>query len=123
MIAGDPLSGPSDASVLVAASAWIQGTLLGTLATVVAIIAIACVGLGMLSGRVNIQRGIVVVLGCFIVFGAPGIAAALFTATQLSQSNAVIQEEVVAAPPPPRPMPVPNPTPYDPYAGASVPTR
>lgn len=118
----DALSAPvAESAALVDAALWIQGTLLGTLATAVAVIAVAWIGFRMLSGRINLQRGAVVILGCFVVFGAPVIAAGLMKIGETGNDRGV------AAAPPPAPLPPPRPTstpvPYDPYAGASVPVR
>ena len=44
---------PAGSGVIVSAVNWLQGTLLGTVATVVAVIAAAAVGLMMLTGRIN----------------------------------------------------------------------
>ncbi|QDX27373.1 TrbC/VirB2 family protein [Sphingomonas suaedae] len=115
---GDPLSGPST-SALVTAAEWIQGTLLGTLATTIAVIAIAWIGLGMLTGRIDLRRGATVVLGCFVLFGAPTIAAGLMRLGDASGTRAA--EPIALAPP--APIVTPSPVPYDPYAGASVPVR
>ncbi len=68
---------PQGSGVLIGAVNWLQGTLLGTVATVVAVIAIAAVGFAMLTGRINWRHGAVVVLGCFIVFGAASIVAGI----------------------------------------------
>jgi type IV secretion system protein VirB2 len=117
----DALSSPGRSAALVEAVYWVQGTLLGTFATTVAVIAIAWIGFGMLSGRINLQRGAVVILGCFIVFGAPMIGAGL-----IKVGGAVGERDVVVAipsAPPPPPRPTSSPIPYDPYAGASVPVR
>ncbi len=116
----DALSAPAGSAALVDAALWIQGTLLGTLATAVAVIAIAWIGFGMLSGRINLQRGAITILGCFIVFGAPIIAAGLMKTGQAEGTPAIV---VVPPSPPPLPQPTSTPTPYDPYAGASVPVR
>lgn len=67
------LADPSGSGPIVSAVQWLQGTLLGTVATVVAVIAVACVGLLMLTGRINWRYGAVVILGCFILFGAVSI--------------------------------------------------
>ena len=115
----DALSTPAGSTVLVEAAQWIQGTLLGTLATAVAVIAVAWIGFGMLSGRLNLQRGAIVILGCFVVFGAPIIAAGLMKVGEAQSSTSV----ATAVPPPPMPQPSSSPVPYDPYAGASVPIR
>lgn len=68
---------PEGSSVIVGALNWLQGTLLGTAATVVAVIAVAAVGFGMLTGRINWRHGAVVILGCFILFGATTIVAGI----------------------------------------------
>jgi type IV secretion system protein VirB2 len=75
---------PQGSGVIVNAMRWMQGTLLGTVATVVAVIAIASVGFLMLTGRVNWRHGGVVILGCFILFGAAGIVAGIQSATTMS---------------------------------------
>jgi len=64
---------PSGSGPILAALRWIEGTLLGNIATTVAVIAVAVVGLMMLTGRIDWRRGITVVIGAFIVFGAAAI--------------------------------------------------
>lgn len=71
---------PAGSGPIVAAIAWIQGTLLGTVATVVAVIAVAVVGFMMLTGRMNWRYGATVILGCFILFGAASIVAGIQSA-------------------------------------------
>lgn len=71
---------PAGSNVIVGAMSWLQGTLLGTVATVAAVIAIAAVGFMMLTGRMQWRQGATVVLGCFIVFGAGAIVAGIRTA-------------------------------------------
>ncbi|MEO7170566.1 MAG: TrbC/VirB2 family protein [Sphingomonas sp.] len=75
--AQDTLADPAGSGVLVSAVRWLQGTLLGTVATVVAVIAVACVGMLMLTGRINWRYGATVILGCFILFGAASIVAGI----------------------------------------------
>jgi type IV secretion system protein VirB2 len=75
---------PQGAGVVVKAMRWLQGTLLGTVATVAAVIAIASVGFLMLTGRINWRHGGVVILGCFILFGAASIVAGIQSAATLS---------------------------------------
>lgn len=75
---------PQGSGVVVNAMRWMQGTLLGTAATVVAVIAIASVGFLMLTGRINWRHGGVVILGCFILFGAASIVAGIQSAATLS---------------------------------------
>jgi type IV secretory pathway VirB2 component (pilin) len=70
-------SDPAGSSPLVAALDWIQGTLQGHVATSAAVIAIAAVGFMMLTGRLEWRRGVVVVIGCFVIFGAAAIVAGI----------------------------------------------
>jgi type IV secretory pathway VirB2 component (pilin) len=117
------LADPPGSSVLVAAVAWLQGTLLGTIATTVAIVAVASVGLMMLAGRVNIRHGLTVVAGCFILFGASTIAAGI--QASLAGGDRATPPATAETPPPmvAAPTPPPPPANNDPYAGASVPSR
>lgn len=82
--AQDLSTDPQGSGVIVNALQWMQGTLLGTVATVVAVIAIASVGFLMLTGRINWRHGAVVILGCFILFGAASIVAGIQSAATLS---------------------------------------
>lgn len=70
---------PSGSGPVVNAVRWLQGTLLGTVATVVAVIAVASIGFLMLTGRMNWRYGGTVILGCFILFGAASIVAGIQT--------------------------------------------
>ena len=123
LLAGSPsgsLADPAGPNVVVAAVSWLQATLLGTAATIVAIIAVSSVGLMMLAGRVPVRRGLTVIAGCFILFGAPIIAAGI----QASLGNGSLAAAPSRAPPPAPAAPPPAeypPANRDPYAGASVP--
>lgn len=68
---------PAGSSPLLAALNWVQGTLLGNVATSAAVIAVAVVGFLMLTGRIEWRRGLVVVVGAFIIFGAVSIVAGI----------------------------------------------
>jgi type IV secretory pathway VirB2 component (pilin) len=68
---------PQGSSPLIAAMQWLEGTLLGNLATTAAVIAVAAVGFLMLTGRVEWRRGLTVVIGCFIIFGATAIVSGI----------------------------------------------
>lgn len=70
-------SDPAGSGPLLAALQWMQGTLLGNLATTAAVIAVAIVGLMMLTGRIDWRRGVTVIVGAFIVFGAAAIVAGI----------------------------------------------
>ncbi|MBB5986652.1 TrbC/VirB2 family protein [Sphingobium lignivorans] len=82
-LAQDAFADPAGSGVLVSAVQWLQGTLLGTIATVVAVIAVAVVGFMMLTGRINWRYGVTVILGCFILFGAASIVAGIQSAASL----------------------------------------
>ena len=68
---------PAGSGVIVGAVRWVEGTLLGSVATVVAVVAVAVVGLMMLTGRMNWRHGAIVILGCFVLFGATSIVAGI----------------------------------------------
>src|SRR5580698_8152718 len=72
-----PGNDPAGSSPLLAALEWVQGTLLGNLATTAAVIAVAVVGFLMLTGRIEWRRGLTVIVGCFIIFGAAAIVAGI----------------------------------------------
>ena len=71
---------PQGSGPIVAALAWLQGTLLGNVATAVAVIEVAMVGFMMLTGRMNWRFGATVIIGCFILFGAGTIVAGIQSA-------------------------------------------
>jgi type IV secretion system protein VirB2 len=74
---------PAGSGAIVGAFRWLQETLLGTIATVAAVIAVAVVGFMMLTGRINWRYGATVILGCFILFGAASIVAGIRTTATL----------------------------------------
>ena len=119
------LADPAGSGAVVAAVRWVEGTLLGPVATSVAVVCVAAVGLMMLSGRIDFRRAATIILGCFILFGAPGIAAALHALAGGGAPAPAASAPVYAPPPyvPPPPPPPPPPRNPDPYAGASVPRR
>lgn len=83
--AQDSYSDPAGSGVFVSAVNWLQGTLLGTVATVVAVIAVATVGFMMLTGRINWRHGVTVILGCFVLFGASTIVAGIHSTATIGQ--------------------------------------
>ncbi|MBV1917057.1 MAG: TrbC/VirB2 family protein [Sphingomonadaceae bacterium] len=68
---------PAGSGPIVAALAWLQGTLLGNVATAVAVMAVAGVGFMMLTGRLNWRFGATVIIGVFILFGASAIVSGI----------------------------------------------
>ena len=74
------VSDPAGSGPIVAALSWLQGTLLGNVATAVAVMAVAAVGFMMLTGRMNWRFGATVIIGCFILFGAGAIVSGIQSA-------------------------------------------
>lgn len=68
---------PQGSGPIINALEWLQGTLLGNVATAVAVIAVAMVGFMMLTGRMNWRFGATVIVGCFILFGASAIVSGI----------------------------------------------
>ncbi|RST31504.1 type VI secretion protein [Sphingomonas ginkgonis] len=68
---------PQGSGPIVAALGWLQGTLLGNVATAVAVIAVAMVGFMMLTGRLNWRFGATVIVGCFVLFGSAAIVSGI----------------------------------------------
>ena len=71
---------PAGSGPIVSALAWMQSTLLGSVATAVAVMAVAAIGFMMLTGRMNWRFGGTVIVGCFILFGAVSIVSGIQTA-------------------------------------------
>jgi type IV secretion system protein VirB2 len=78
--AQSPNVDPQGSGPILAAVEWLQGTLLGNVATAVAVIAVAFVGFMMLTGRMNWKYGVTVIMGCFILFGAASIVSGIQSA-------------------------------------------
>ena len=71
---------PQGSGPIVAALSWLQGTLMGNVATAVAVMAVAAVGFMMLTGRLNWRFGATVIIGCFVLFGAGAIVTGIQSA-------------------------------------------
>ena len=110
-----PLS--STPSVFVTAIDWFVQLLTGSMSVAVAVVAVAWVGLALLQGRLEIRRGLRVVLGCFVLFSAAAMARGLLDAVQQGRPNAPSAPPVAMLP---IPLRAASPQ-FDPYAGASVP--
>lgn len=111
------LSDPAGSSVLADAVTWLQGTVLGTIATTIAVIAVSWVGMLMLAGRLEIRRGLTTIAGCFILFGSSAIAGGIQSFVG-SEPRAAHEPPPVAPPPAVPALPPRN---VDPYAGAAMP--
>lgn len=116
-----PLTEPDGGRALVEAAIWWQTLATGTVATVIATIAVAVIGLLMLQGRLPLRRGVTVVLGCFLLFGARTITDGLLNVSRRATGETVAAR--VPIPPAPIATAPPQPSVYDPYAGAAVPVR
>lgn len=104
--------------VLGAARAWLESLLGGSMVPALCVLAIALLGLMMLGGRLPIRTGVQVVLGCFLLLGAPLVARELQSLAQAEAGDASTITAVVApTSEPAKPLPPAN---YDPYAGASL---
>ena len=75
---------PQGSGPIVSALSWLQGTLLGNVATSVAVIAVAMVGFMMLTGRLNWRVGATVIIGCFILFGSAAIVSGIQSTASVS---------------------------------------
>lgn len=103
---------------MVESARWIEGVILGDIALGLCMVVVALIGVMMLAGRLPLQDGSRVVIGCFVLLGAPGIAAGF-----VGSGSVVIEASSL-----PLPVAVPSersrphlPTAnFDPYAGASL---
>ena len=122
VIAPSPsLADPDGADAIVAAVQSLQGTLLGTVATTVAVVAVAAVGFLMLGGRIDWRRGATVIAGCFVLFGATSIVAGIRggVGAEPVETPAYVPPPTTRVPPAPQVRAAPGGN--NPYAGASVP--
>lgn len=104
-----------DGSALNGAVWWIAQAVTGSLGVTIAVIAISWTGLGMLQGWIDLRRAGRIVLGCFILFGAPMIARGIIATATDERTRA-------AKPAPPAIVATPAAPPqFDPYAGAALP--
>lgn len=115
---------PAGLESLLGAVQWVEGSMLGTVATTIAVVAVAATGMMMLSGRIDWRRGASMILGCFIVFGASSIAAGI-RAAAIGDGDGYMPPPAVA---PPFLAVMPGtrarasaPTGNDPYATAAMP--
>ncbi len=106
----------SDHSSILTAVQWLQELVLGSLATTLAVIFTAWLGVAMLGGQIDYRRAIRLFLGMFILFGAPTISAGLRRAMLgAEEATSLVSKD---AAPPLKHSSLPS---FDPYAGAAVP--
>jgi type IV secretory pathway VirB2 component (pilin) len=105
--------------VLGVAGEWTQEVLDGSLATSLCVIAVAILGLLLLTGRLRVRRSIEVVVGCFLLLGAGLLAVRLEQlAGGVAGAAAGDSEQIIV--PASTVTKQPPPANYDPYAGASL---
>lgn len=68
---------PQGSGVIAGALNWLTGTLLGNVATGVAILAVAIIAILLMTGRMEWGRAALVVIGIFILFGAVSIVTGI----------------------------------------------
>lgn len=97
---------------------WIERVMLAEIALGLCVIAVALIGALMLTGRLPLREGGRIVAGCFLLLGAPVIAAG-FVGDRA-------ELDVASTPPLPVNVPIESTRPdlppanFDPYAGASL---
>ncbi|GAA3786337.1 hypothetical protein GCM10022600_02570 [Qipengyuania pelagi] len=103
-------------SSLADAVSWLTDLATGSLAVGLCVIAVALVGFAALTGRMPIRMGARVVLGCFVLLGAPMIAGGLSGLWQNGTEAPIPNQAPNVSD---RRQPLPQAT-YDPYASASI---
>lgn len=109
----------SGQSSVVLAANWLADLLTGEFGTTIAVLTVAGVGFAALLGRFAMRNSLRIVIGCFILFGAPIIAKGLMglayrntASTSARSDGSSIAVPVTSAQ-----------QHFDPYAGASVPNQ
>ena len=85
-------------SVFAAAGQWVTGTLLGSVAVSLCVIAIAFVGLRMMTGHLAARDGLRVVIACFVLLGAATIAAGVRRAADQAAHPGASAPELASGP-------------------------
>jgi type IV secretory pathway VirB2 component (pilin) len=102
---------------MVESARWMAGMMLGEIALGVCVIAVAFIGALMLSGRLPLREGGRVVVGCFVLLGAPVIASGFLAVDSLTASVSPPSISFSSQAPERPELPKAN---YNPYAQASV---
>lgn len=108
---------PSAASPMATSVSWINSVLFSEIALGICVLAVAFLGVLMLTGRLPLRGGVRVLLGCFVVLGAPVIASSLITVGLGSSSYESLVTLLAAERSARETMP---PSDYNPYARASL---
>jgi type IV secretory pathway VirB2 component (pilin) len=99
-----------------AGSGWLTGLLGGSLAVSLCVIAMALLGMLMLTGRLHLRRGAQVMMGCFLLLGSSALAGEI---AGFGQGDLPAREFTII-PPPLVAEPSLPPVTEDPYSGASL---
>jgi len=100
------------------AAAYVAEVLTGGLAMGLATLALAGVGFAMLTGRLELRRGAAVIVGCFLIIGAPVVARGILGFGAAAAQSAKLEMSAPVAPKPLEARKVQQSA--DPYAGASL---
>ena len=109
---------PASKSSVFVSNGQMIGTILPELVIPIGTLAVALLGITMLSGRLRVLRSFRVALGCFVLFGAPAIASTFFSLLQVRESQPVTLS--ANSSPLATPREALPPASQDPYAGASL---
>ena len=96
---------------------WMEAMILGEIALGVCVIAVAFIGALMLTGRLPLRECARIVMGCFVLLGAPVIAAGFAEGGSALSDTSAPPQIAVQIENPRRVLPPAN---FDPYAGASL---
>jgi type IV secretion system protein VirB2 len=102
-------------SPLGSAFQWVGSFFQNDAAISLCVIAVALLGYTMLMGRWPIRRAALVIIGCFVLLGAPLIAGDILGGAQVTDASPQVQASGVLYQRADLP-----PADYDPYAGASL---
>lgn len=108
---------PQDSEPLSHAAGWLVTLITGELSLPLCTLAVAFIGFMILRGRLELRRSAAVVLGCFVLLGAPTIAGAFLRFGEAAARSAGSGSNADANLGDRSPVP---PADYDPYAGASM---
>lgn len=102
---------------MVDSARWVEGVMIGEIAFGLCVIALALIGALMLTGRLPLRKGALIVIGCFVLSGAPVIATGMLelTASPLTAQLSIPQAGERSQLRPELPK-----ADYNPYAQASV---
>lgn len=120
MIAQLSLAATNHNAAVLSASNWLSKAANGPIAIAIATICVALFGLSLLTGRLSLRQGGLIVVGAFVTFASPAIASALLGA---SSGFFLLDSPLDPAPQVTEQEPIDSQSPQfvDPYAGASVP--